>query len=234
MEIPRYLESTETPFPDPNFALAEPDGLLAIGGELSSQRLIDAYRHGIFPWYGDDQPILWWSPSKRAILLIDDLKIPRSLHQALNKKNYTVTFDKAFADVIQQCAEIPRGDQDGTWITAEMINAYKQLHEDGIAHSVEVWRDEQLIGGLYGLCLGQAFFGESMFHLAPNGAKIALTYLARQLNQWGFDWIDCQVPNPFLSSLGVTTQSRCNFLTLLSNSLKKPTPPRPWQLDYRY
>lgn len=234
MDIPRYLDSAKSPFPDPNLALLEPDGLLAIGGQLSSARLIDAYQHGIFPWYGDDQPILWWSPGTRALLFMDDLKISRSLHRVLKKQDYHVSFDRAFARVIQHCAEVPRGEQDGTWITDEMKAAYHQLHLDGIAHSVEVWRGDDLIGGLYGLSLGQAFFGESMFHLADNGAKIAFVYLAKQLKAWGFPWIDCQIPNPFLKTLGVTALPRLDYLNLLKKQLKKPGPTGPWVMDYRY
>jgi leucyl/phenylalanyl-tRNA--protein transferase len=204
-------------FPDPELALLDPDGLLAIGGDLSIERLINAYRHGIFPWYSDGQPILWWSPSTRALLFLDNLKISKSLKKSLKKDNYHVTFDNAFPDVISACAS-SRRDATGTWIVDDMKQAYINLHRSGLAHSVEVWREQDLVGGLYGVSLGQAFFGESMFSSCRDTSKIALTYLTRQLQHWGFDFIDCQIYSEHLGSLGAEKISRTRFIQLLDDA----------------
>ncbi len=205
-------------FPDANLALAEPNGLLAIGGDLSPARLIKAYRHGIFPWYSDDQPILWWSPNPRCLLFPADIKISRSLNKTLKRMDFTVSFDEDFAAVIQQCSAL-RSEQQGTWITTDMIVAYQRLHQLGIAHSVEVRRDGELIGGLYGLAIGKAFFGESMFSTQTDASKIALVYLARQLLERGYHFIDCQLPTPHLKSMGAVEVQRQDYLHLLQKAL---------------
>lgn len=201
--------------------LASPEGLLAIGGDLAAERLLEAYRHGIFPWYSDDQPIMWWSPDPRALLYPKKIKISRSLAKVIRKKKYTVTCDQAFLDVIKACSE-PRTQlaEAGTWITPEMMEAYFKLHKLGYAHSIEVWDDSKLVGGLYGISLGRAFFGESMFSRASNTSKIAFATLAKSLDSWGFHFIDCQLPSDHLSSLGVESIRREQFLSQLDESLK--------------
>ena len=229
--IPALLQADDA-FPDASLALTDPDGLLAIGGDLSSKRLIDAYRHGIFFCYSEDQPILWLSPNPRALLYPNEIKISRSLHKTLKKRDYQVSFDHDFTAVIEQCSA-PRDQQDGTWITAEMKFAYQQLHRLGIAHSVEVWQQDKLIGGLYGLAIGSAFFGESMFSKQTDGSKIALVYLAGQLRQWHYDFIDCQLPNPHLSRMGAVEVPRDSFLRQLQQALAKPAE-HDWQFTWCY
>lgn len=221
-----------SPFPPVQYALREPDGLLALGGDLSPTRLLNAYRQGIFPWYSDGQPILWWSPDPRSILVPDHLHVSRSLRKALRKAPYRITLDQAFDQVIQACSE-PRDYADGTWITAEMLAAYRQLHEIGYAHSVEAWHDNTLVGGLYGLALGRAFFGESMFSRATDASKIAFVHLARQLQNWGFGIIDCQVQSSHLGRFGATNIPRESFLELLDRNCDRKPVPSPWQLDER-
>ena len=187
----RWLRPDE-PFPPVQSALAQPNGLLAAGADLSPARLIEAYRHGIFPWFSEGQPILWWSPDPRMVLVPAEIRITRSLAKALRNRRYEVRADSAFRAVMRACAE-PRPEQDGTWIGADMIEAYCALHERGIAHSVETWIDGELAGGLYGVALGRMFFGESMFSRATDASKIALVHLARQLERRGFGLIDCQL-----------------------------------------
>ncbi len=201
-------------FPNIETALLEPDGLLAVGGCLSSERIVNAYKQGIFPWYSDGEPILWWSPNPRLILFPDKLIISRSLRKTLRKNNFKVTFDQAFAQVMQNCAA-PRKGESGTWITEEMFTAYTRLHQQGIAHSFEVWSEDELVGGLYGLGLGQVFFGESMFHRQTDASKIAFCHLIKHLSDWGFQLIDCQVHTSHLSSLGAEQIGRQGFLSLL-------------------
>jgi len=203
------------PFPPLEVALTEPDGLLALGGDLSVARLLNAYQHGIFPWYSDGQPIMWWSPDPRTVLLPDELKISRSLAKTLRKKPYTITLNNAFADVIEACAA-PRNDDEGTWITSEMQQAYCELHHVGHAHSVEAWQGKQLVGGLYGIAIGQVFFGESMFAGANDASKAAFVHLVQHLKQAGFRMIDCQVDSAHLKSLGATQISRALFAEKLS------------------
>lgn len=227
MHIPVFLE-VDTPFPDPDFALTEPDGLLAIGGQLDRYRLLDAYHKGIFPWFGADDPVLWWCPSRRAVLFFDDLHIAKSLRKRINKHDLTVTCDTAFAEVIAYCAQ-PRAKEADTWITADMQAAYIDLHEHGYAHSFEVWQGEELVGGLYGLALGAGFFGESMFNRKPDTSKIAFVYLAKTLQAWGFDFIDCQIINPHLSRMGVKEISRHEFLKHLQEAVAKKIQP-PWEI----
>lgn len=216
----------------PPVELASPEGLLAIGGDLCSERLLEAYRHGIFPWYSGGQPILWWSPDPRAVLLPSKLKISRSLRQTLRRDLFHVTLDTDFAGVIKACAE-PRAQnpKGGTWITAEMMDAYRRLHEQGFAHSVEVWAGDGLAGGLYGVALGGAFFGESMFSRQSDASKVALAYLARQLDAWGFVQIDCQLPSPHLMRLGAIPIRRKDFLSLLDTALILPDRMGGWRFD---
>ena len=194
-------ENPNTPFPDVSLAEKEPDGLLAVGGDLTPQRLIQAYQLGIFPWFTEGEPILWWSPDPRTVLYPEKIRISRSLRKTLRKKVYRVSFDHNFDDVIQGCAA-PRDDSPGTWLVPEMIEAYHQQHQLGLAHSVEVWKNDQLVGGLYGMAIGGVFFGESMFSRARDSSKVALVYLSKQLQEWGFKMIDCQVYTRHLASLG--------------------------------
>lgn len=216
----------------PPVALASPEGLLAVGGDLRAERLLEAYRHGIFPWYNADQPILWWSPDPRAVLFPAKLRVSRSLNKTLRKKKFDVTFDTAFRDVMEQCAQsrrqYPGG---GTWITPEMIEAYVTLHDQGYAHSVESWRDGKLVGGLYGIALGNAFFGESMFSRETDASKVAFVHLVRQLENWGFAFIDCQLPSAHLFSLGAEEIRRGDFLTRLQQALQQPDRTGRWRFD---
>ncbi|WP_457668325.1 leucyl/phenylalanyl-tRNA--protein transferase [Thiolapillus sp.] len=207
------------PFPDPSLAETDPDGLLAVGGDLAPERIVQAYRQGIFPWYGEDQPILWWSPDPRMVLFPDDLHVSRSLAKELRRKRFRVTFDLAFDQVIEACAQ-PRKDEPGTWLTPEMIVAYRALHQLGIAHSVEVWQDGELMGGLYGNALGSVFFGESMFSRISNASKVAFVCLVRSLSRSGYRLIDCQVFTPHLQSLGADLIPRERFLSLLNEQVK--------------
>jgi len=212
--IPVLSGDPESPFPPVETALDYPEGLLAMGGDLSPTRLVNAYRHGIFPWYSDEQPILWWSPAPRCVIYPADIHISRRLRRRYNQGHLSVTSDSAFAAVIRACAE-PRKDQAETWITHEMLNAYIHLHELGIAHSVEVWADDELAGGIYGIALGRVFFGESMFSRSVDASKIALVALCKQLQQWNFTLLDCQLSNTHLVSMGATEISRKKFQELL-------------------
>ncbi len=201
-------------FPDVEEALAEPNGLLAVGGDLSSERLLSAYRRGIFPWYSQDQPILWWSPDPRCVLFPEDLKVSRSLRASLKKDRFQVSVDRAFRQVMVGCAG-PRRGQPGTWVTPELIEAYEHLHRLGYAHSVECWRDGRLVGGLYGVALGRVFFGESMFAQEADASKVCLVHLVRDLRNRDFTLIDCQMPTPHLESLGAVTIPRQRFIEML-------------------
>ena len=214
-------------FPDLCKALQEPNGLLAFGGCLSPQRLINAYRHGIFPWYNPGEPILWWSPNPRLVLFPNKINISRSLHKTLRKQLFEIQFDHACAEVIKACAE-PRSADGGTWITEEMQNAYQQLHNLGICHSVEAWQDGELVGGLYGLAIGQVFFGESMFHTKTDASKVAYVHLTRQLVDWGYQLIDCQVSSQHLLSLGAEEISRPDFKSLLTRYCQLKPHPQAW------
>ncbi len=218
--MPVYRLPDEILFPPVDRAVKS--GLLAIGGDLSPERLLAAYREGIFPWYADGEPILWWSPDPRFVLLPDELRISRSMRQFLKKGLVRITFDQNFPAVIAACQK-PRPSQDGTWITEEMQEAYCTLHELGYAHSVEVWQDGALAGGLYGVSLGHTFFGESMFSTLPNASKAALITLVRHLRKWGFDLIDCQVETAHLASLGARPIPRREFRERLSASLHYAT-----------
>jgi len=224
---PTYL-TNDLKFPSPQEANS--DGLLAVGGDLSSERLILAYNSGIFPWY-DYRPIKWYSPNPRMVLLPENLRINRSLRKALKKRPYEIRFDTAFRDVMKACAEIERPDQDGTWITEEMLQAYTQLHEQGIAHSAEAWHEGELVGGVYGLSLGGSFFGESMFTRANDASKIAFTVLTRQLIRWSISLIDCQVYTEHLASLGAELWPRSQFLKKLEQTKQIPTKRGSWTID---
>jgi leucyl/phenylalanyl-tRNA--protein transferase len=202
-------------FPDVERALRDPDGLLAIGGDLSPERVLDAYRHGIFPWYSRGQPILWWSPDPRCVLEPGALKISASLRKTLRKRPFRVTFNKAFAAVIKACGQPRRAGPD-TWITPEVLRAYTGLHHAGHAVSVECWKGEHLVGGLYGLTIGRVFFGESMFSRATDASKVALAHLAHEMRLRGFRLLDCQIHSPHLQSLGATLMPRPVFSRLLA------------------
>lgn len=213
-----WLQRNNLQFPPLEKAMREPNGLLAAGGDLSPDRLIKAYRHGCFPWFQDGQPILWWSPDPRTVLLPDELHVSRSLGKLLRQQRYHVTFDQDFAAVIEACAA-PRSYADGTWITDSMQAAYLQLHQRGLAHSVEVWDGEELVGGLYGLAMGQLFFGESMFSRADNASKVGFATLVEHLKAWGFVLIDCQMPTQHLQSLGARSIPRTTFADYLHQHL---------------
>lgn len=224
--MPIYQLTQEHVFPMPS--LAEPSGLLAVGGDLTADRLIQAYAHGIFPWYSEDDPILWWSPDPRMVLYPEKLKVSKSLLRTIRNAEFKVTFDADFRAVIKACAHVPRLDQAGTWITEEMVEAYIHLHDEGYAHSVEVYHNEKLVGGLYGLSLGKAFFGESMFHLKRDASKIALHYLVERLKSWEFSLIDAQMETDHLKRLGAESIDRKLFLEQLEHAIKHPTKRGKW------
>jgi len=215
-------------FPPLDTAMAEPNGLLAAGGDLTPRRLLAAYRHGIFPWYSAGEPILWWSPDPRMVLFPDALKISISLAKTLRNAKYEVRLDSAFGDVIRACAGKPRAGQAGTWITAEMQEAYRALHRMGYAHSVETWMGGKLAGGLYGIALGAAFYGESMFSDARDASKIALAHLCAYLKRRGFGIIDCQMETAHLASLGARPIPRRDFAARLDELCLRGDAPAPW------
>jgi leucyl/phenylalanyl-tRNA--protein transferase len=227
--MPVFRLSARLAFPPPD--RAEPDGLLAVGGDLSPQRLVLAYASGIFPWYSDGLPILWHSPDPRTVLLARARHVPRSLRKAARKRGYEIRFDTAFERVIDACALTPRPGQDGTWITDEMKDAYVELHRLGLAHSIEAYRGDELVGGLYGVSLGAAFFGESMFAHAPDASKIAFVTLLEQLERWEIDLVDCQVKTEHTERFGAVDWPRARYLAALEEALAKPTRSGPWQLD---
>lgn len=218
-----------SPFPPVDTALSEPNGLLAAGGDLSPARLLDAYRHGIFPWFGEDDPILWWSPDPRMVLYPHEFKLSRSLRKTLHRKGYEVRTDTAFEQVMRACAA-PRKGQAGTWILEEMVTAYGELHRMGYAHSVETWIGGELAGGLYGMSIGKMFYGESMFSRRTDASKIALAHLCKQLERWRFGLIDCQMNTPHLASLGAREIPRAAFL-LEMQQLTAQAGPSPWRFD---
>jgi len=215
-------------FPPVNKALLEPNGLLAVGGCLSKERLLNAYRHGIFPWYNPGEPILWWSPDPRLVLFPDRLIVSRSLRKTLRKNTFLFTFDQAFNEVIAACAE-PRKDAAGTWITEEINQAYNELHSLGIAHSAEAWFEGELVGGLYGVALGQVFFGESMFHTKTDASKVVFASLVEQLKSWNYQLIDCQVHTSHLESFGAQEIDRSTFTKLLDDYCEIPADQSAWQ-----
>ena len=198
-----------------------------MGGDLSPERILAAYRQGIFPWYSEEQPILWWSPDPRTVLFPKDLKVSKSLRKKLRAGKVHITFDQAFAEVIHQCA-LPRRDESGTWISPEIIQAYCQLHEQGHAHSVEAWNGDALVGGLYGIAINRVFFGESMFSRESDASKIAFSYLVQQLNAWGIELIDCQVYTAHLESLGAQEITRDEFVRLLPALCDAPIEADAW------
>jgi leucyl/phenylalanyl-tRNA--protein transferase len=217
-------------FPPVGRALREPNGLLAAGADLSMPRLIQAYRSGIFPWFNEDQPILWWSPDPRMVLYPAEVKISRSLGKRLRRRDYEMRADTAFSAVVRACAA-PRAGTAGTWITPQMVEAYEALHRAGHAHSLETWIEGELAGGLYGVALGRAFFGESMFARATDASKIALAHLARQLERWDYGIVDCQMTTPHLASLGAREISRAAFTRKLAELVNYPRTGGMWQLD---
>jgi leucyl/phenylalanyl-tRNA--protein transferase len=214
-------------FPDPE--TADADGLLAAGGDLEPSTLLEAYAHGIFPWYSEGTPVLWWCPDPRMVLFPDHLKVSKSLGQSVRNKGYRVLLDTDFTSVIQQCACVPRNRQGGTWITPEMERAYIRLHREGYAHSAETYLEGRLVGGLYGVSLGGIFFGESMFHKERDASKVALYHLVQLLKEWDFDLIDIQQSTTHMHSLGAEEIPRSGFLELIHKSLKKPTRRGNWQ-----
>jgi len=227
LQLPMLGEDPAAPFPPTRRALLQPNGLLAWGGDLSPERLLNAYRHGIFPWYSEGEPILWWTPSPRCVLFPDRMHLSRRTRRRYNQGGYQVRADGSFSEVIAACAA-PREGQPGTWITPEIQRAFIRLHELGHAHSVEVFREERLVGGIYGISLGRMFFGESMFSRETDASKIALVALCRQLHKWRFPLLDCQVANPHLKSLGAVSLPRGRFEQVLRHGLAQEFPPGAW------
>lgn len=239
-----WLDPDNLDFPSVDLALEEPNGLLAAGGDLRPERILAAYRRGIFPWYESGQPILWWCPKPRTVFDLQDIKISRSLKKNIKNGGFRFTFDEAFETVIKSCAKprtkslndkienIEHIDTDqGTWITDDMIDAYVRLHHMGHAHSAECWRGQELVGGLYGINIGKVFFGESMFSKASNASKVALICMSLQLENWGFPIIDCQLENPHLSSLGAKEMNFDSFHAILNQYCDKTAPKKPWVFD---
>lgn len=227
--MPVYLLSDDVIFPSPH--LASEDGLLAVGGDLSQKRLLLAYSMGIFPWYSEARPILWWSPDPRLVLYPQELRISKSLKKTVKKGVFRVTADQAFEQVIAECARTRRENKEGTWIGEDMIKAYCKLHESGFAHSIEAWREERLAGGLYGVSLGRCFFGESMFTRIANASKVAFVSLVKHLKSTSIDIIDCQVTTRHLISFGAREIPRPLFLAQLKRSLTFPTLKGKWSLN---
>lgn len=225
-EFPWLEEYERFSFPDPR--LAERGGIVGVGGNLSPGMLISAYRQGIFPWYADGEPILWWSPDPRFVVFPDSLHIPKSLRKVLRRQRFSYTIDRRFNDVVRSCASVERPHEDGTWITGEMMKAYRRMHEIGFAHSFEAWYDGDLVGGLYGLSFGRAFFGESMFSLHPDASKGAFVLMCRLLFAHGFHFVDAQVYTQHLERLGAIEIPRTEFLDLLSSALKSADSRGPW------
>ena len=225
----RWL-GTHDPFPPVEEALIEPNGLLAAGGDLSPERLLDAYARGIFPWFNEEDPVLWWSPDPRMVLFPRELHISRSLRRAIRSGQFSVTLDRAFDAVVDGCAG-PRVNQDGTWITGDMMLAYSRLAQLGFAHSIESWEGPELVGGLYGVALGGVFYGESMFSRRSNASKVALAYLTRQLERWNFALIDCQMATEHLASFGAREIPRADFLRSVQVAVGQPAVPAPWEID---
>jgi leucyl/phenylalanyl-tRNA--protein transferase len=231
MDVRRVIFRLDRKMRFPPAQLADPSGLLAVGGDLRPERLLLAYRNGIFPWFSEGQPILWHCPDPRTVLSAKDLHIGRSLAKVLRRAPFQVRLDTEFRRVIESCARVPRPDQDGTWITPDMVDAYVVLHELGVAHSVEAWQGGELVGGLYGVSLGAVFFGESMFATVPDASKVAFVRLVRQLQRWGIELIDCQVETEHLKRFGAVPWSRARFLEALAQALDRPTHSGRWSFD---
>lgn len=227
MPVYQLNETISLPLPD----LAESDGLLAVGGDLSTERLILAYENGIFPWYNSDQPILWWSPPKRMILYPNELKVSKSLKKSIEKGGFELRIDENFTQVMQCCGRTKRKGQDGTWITKDMIDAYEHLHQMGFAHSFEIWKNNELVGGLYGISLGRAFFGESMFSSVTDASKAALYHLHKFAISHQFKYIDCQLHTSHLESLGAREIQREQYLTELAEALAYPYLKGSWTIE---
>ena len=227
-----WLSPSDAPeaFPNVADALTDPDGLLAAGGDLDTERILFAYRKGIFPWYDDGQPILWWSPDPRCILRPADLHLSRRLRQQIRNSGAELRFNQAFTDVIRACAG-ERRSQQGTWITGDMMSAFERLHGDGWAHSIEIWEDEHLVGGIYGLCIGRVFFGESMFSARPNTSKMALLGLTLHMQAEGLELLDCQVVSQHLLTLGATTIDRAEFTRILDRACNPASRHERWPHD---
>ena len=222
LRVPLLPDDPLAPFPDASLALRDPDGLLAMGGDLGPERLINAYRHGVFPWFSTGQPLLWWCPDPRTVFRTDCVRLSSRLRRQLRHSHWTVRADTAFDRVIQACADIPRDGQRGTWITADMRAAYRRLHRLGHAHCVEVFDGQALAGGIYGVAVGRMFFGESMFSAQPGASKVALAALARRLHTWGWPLLDAQIENAHLLSLGAELWPRPQFLTAVSRLVARP------------
>ena len=227
--MPVFRIPEEHVFPHPS--LAEPDGLLGVGGDLHPSRLLLGYANGIFPWYSDGQPILWFSPDPRFVLVPAEVKVPRSLAKVVRKQRFEIRLDTAFAQVIRACRAAPRPGQRGTWITDDMVVAYEELHKLGFAHSAEAWLDGELVGGLYGVALGRVFAGESMFHRVPDASKVAFVWLVRQLRDWGFQLLDSQVQTDHLTRFGAGHISRAAYLELLPELVAGGNRLGPWRFD---
>jgi len=228
LQLPALGRDPDGPFPPVDSALREPDGLLAQGGDLTPARLLNAYSHGIFPWYSDGQPILWWSPDPRTLFRSDGVRLPSRFRRSLRQSSWVARADTAFAQVITACASTPRAGQRGTWITEDMRAAYLELHRLGHAHSVEVFDGTVLVGGIYGVAIGRMFFGESMFSGRSGGSKVALAALARRLCDWGWPLIDAQVENEHLVGLGAESWPRADFLRRIDVLVRIPEPVDSW------
>ena len=226
--MPVYKLPEDLIFPSPH--LATDEGLLAVGGDLSRRRLLLAYSHGIFPWYSEGEPILWWSPDPRFILYPHEFKVPRSLKKVIKKGTFEVTLDRAFEEVITECAQVRLENREGTWIVDDMVDAYCRLHEAGFAHSVETWQDGELAGGLYGVSLGKCFFGESMFTRISNASKVALTALVEHVKSYDFSLIDCQITTDHMLRFGAREISRTRYLDELSKAMNAPTLQGKWTI----
>jgi leucyl/phenylalanyl-tRNA--protein transferase len=221
-------DEVDSPFPPPEHALQRPNGLLAWGGDLHPDRLLRAYQEGIFPWFSEGEPVLWWTPDPRCVLWPHQVYVSSRTRRRYNSGRFRITADTAFAEVINSCAA-PRDGVAGTWITRELKNSFMELHERGITHSVEVWQGHQLVGGIYGMALGRVFFGESMFSRVTDASKLALVSLCRQLQQWSFGLLDCQVTNPHLLSMGAVELPRARFIQHIENLVNQPGQPGSWR-----